>query len=79
MTKDNKQAEDVAAVLAGRKSCYCCEGTGKKWFTIHQNPPKSGYFGECPVCKGKRWLKPSKTTVLRHADGIVGSTGFVDD
>jgi hypothetical protein len=74
--KPGRKEEDVAAVLAGKQKCSYCAGTGRRWYSRYEHPPKSG---KCVVCCGERWLKPSKITVLHHADGIIGSTEFVDD
>jgi DNA-directed RNA polymerase subunit M/transcription elongation factor TFIIS len=57
MTKENKQAEDVASVLAGKIKCPQCGGTGESWYLNSKtdpNPEKE--YGECFMCKGRRWM-----------------------
>jgi len=48
MTKEDRKAEDVAAVLQGLKKCYYCAGNGTQWFNKEN---------ACPVCKGRRWIR----------------------
>jgi hypothetical protein len=59
------KAEDVAAVLAGKRRCPYCKGTGKIYFKCI--PPKRNYEGDCVVCCGERWLK--KDEAFRRAYG----------
>ena len=57
MLKDNKEAEDVAAVLRGMVKCPNCRGSGVTWELSSRKDPdaeKEGY--ECDECWGRRWI-----------------------
>lgn len=54
----DKQAEDCAAVLMGRRDCEVCEGSGG---VLVANPGHEDCCGAnfevCPACYGNGWVK----------------------
>lgn len=51
MNEEEKKANDVAAVLMGKKRCYRCKGKGHRWY---------GDKYPCMYCKGTGWNSGKK-------------------